>query len=70
MSNIITQSRQPEDILAIPVGEDCLDEESKTSINNPQFLAILQQSREEKGKGGLSTEEMKQWMETELSQES
>ena len=46
------------------------DEQSKKLSNNPQFLAIIQQAREEKGKGGLSTEEMKQWMETELSQES
>ncbi|MBO1347378.1 MAG: hypothetical protein EBE86_008265 [Hormoscilla sp. GUM202] len=70
MSKRQTQAIQVEDIQVTPVSEDGLDEESKVLSNNPQFLAIIQQARSEKQKGGFYSEEMIRWVEMELSQDS
>jgi len=70
MSKGKTQAIQVENIQVTPVSEDGLDEESKLLSNNPQFLAILQQARSEKKKAGFSSEEMRLWVEMELSEDS
>lgn len=46
-----------------------VDEETKLMSNNPKFLEILEQARKQKAKGGLSSEEMRHFVENELSLE-
>ena len=53
-------------ILVTPVTEEGPDQESEALSKNPKFMAILEQARAEKGRGGFSSEEMREWLETEL----
>jgi hypothetical protein len=46
----------------------CIDEETEKISRNPKFLSIIEQARAQKGKG-ISSEEMRSWVETELSED-
>ena len=46
----------------------CIDEETEKISRNPKFLSIIEQARAQKGQG-ISSEEMRSWVETELSED-
>ncbi len=46
----------------------CIDEETEKISRNPKFLSIIDRSRAQKGKG-ISSEEMRNWVETEFSED-
>jgi hypothetical protein len=46
-----------------------VDQETESLSKNPKFLSIIEQARAQKGKGGMSSEEMRRWVETELSED-
>ena len=48
-------------ILVTSVTEEISDRESEALSKNPKFMAILEQARAEKGKGGFSREEMREF---------
>jgi hypothetical protein len=41
------------------------DSETLSLLNDPKFVSILDLAKEQKGKGGFSESEMKEWLETE-----
>jgi hypothetical protein len=52
-------------ILIKPVVVEKPDAETRSLLNDPEFLSILEQGRAQKEKGGFSEEEMKQWLKVE-----
>ncbi|NJL66478.1 MAG: hypothetical protein HC894_06005 [Microcoleus sp. SM1_3_4] len=46
----------------------CIDEETEKISRNPKFISIIDRARAQKGKG-ISSEEMRSWVETELSED-
>ncbi|NJK67334.1 MAG: hypothetical protein HC789_10910 [Microcoleus sp. CSU_2_2] len=41
------------------------DSETLSLLNDPKFLSILESAKEQKGKGGFSESEMREWLEAE-----
>ena len=48
-----------------PLDPQSSDPETAALAKNPQFLAILEESRTQKGQGGLSLGEMEQWLQAD-----
>lgn len=67
MSNRQDRGEQAGDVAAAPVNAEGVDSESEALSNNPQFLAILEKARAQKGKGSFSSEKMRRALETESS---
>lgn len=55
-------------VAAALVNAEGVNSESEALSNNPQFLAILEKARAQKGKGGFFSEEMRRALETESSE--
>jgi hypothetical protein len=45
-----------------------IDKETESVSRSPKFISILKQARAQKGKG-LSSQEMRQWVESEFSED-
>ena len=60
--------KQIKNFLSALFGRVSVDKETEALSKNPKFLSILEQARAQKGKGGFSSQEMRRWVETELSE--
>jgi hypothetical protein len=47
------------------VGRSNPDSETLSLLNDPKFVSILESAKEQKGKGGFSESEMREWLEVE-----